>query len=158
MKKLAYAIAMILLFSVYAWAADVGTVTTSYSPVYSSEGNTNMATLSFAWTTTSAGAASTTTSTSDTDLIAGKYVTLVVTDPDGTSAPTDDYDITIKDTNGVDIVGGALANRDTANTEQTMPAILTGLYFPRPVATALTFAVAAAGSGKSGITLMYLSR
>lgn len=41
----------------------------------------------------------------------------VETDP-GTTAPTDNYDITITDSKTCDIMGGALANRDTANTER----------------------------------------
>ena len=157
MKKLYCAIMIILVFAVCAWG-EGSSVTQTYSPVYSAEGNTNMATLTLAWTSDSVtGAVSATTSTAVTDLIAGKYIVLVVTDP-GATAPTDDYDITITDANGVDVMGGALANRDTANTEQTMPAILTGLYFPRPIATALTLNVTAAGNSKVGTVIIYLSR
>ena len=39
----------------------------------------------------------------------------------GTTAPTDNYDMTITNTDGVDIMGGALANRDTANSERAYP-------------------------------------
>lgn len=38
------------------------------------------------------------------------------TDP-GATAPTDNYDITLVDAEGVDAAQGLLANRDTANTE-----------------------------------------
>lgn len=59
--------------------------------------------------------------------IKGK-ITKVVTDP-GSTAPADNYDITILDAQGVDVMGGALANRDTANSEQAIP--LSGaLAFP----------------------------
>jgi len=50
------------------------------------------------------------------------YIVKVVTDP-GATAPTDDYDITLTDSDGVDVMGGALADRDTANTEQAVPKI-----------------------------------
>lgn len=41
---------------------------------------------------------------------------LVCTDP-GDTAPTDDWDLTLKDSDGVDLLAGAGANRDTTNTE-----------------------------------------
>ena len=47
----------------------------------------------------------------------------MVTDPDGSAAPTDNYDIEILDPLSVDILGGNGANRDTANNEAAAPAI-----------------------------------
>ena len=47
----------------------------------------------------------------------GRYLYRVVTDP-GTTAPTDNYDITIDDTDGLDMCGGDCANRDTSTTEK----------------------------------------
>lgn len=44
------------------------------------------------------------------------YLVKVVTDP-GDTAPTDNYDIAINGPYGSDVMGGALANRDTVNTE-----------------------------------------
>lgn len=40
----------------------------------------------------------------------------IVTNP-GSTAPTDDYDIAITDAEGLDVLKGVGANRDTANTE-----------------------------------------
>lgn len=40
----------------------------------------------------------------------------VITNP-GSVAPTDDYDITLLNSDGIDIAGGQLANRDTATSE-----------------------------------------
>jgi len=57
----------------------------------------------------------------DTIDILGRYCVLAVTDPDGVTAPTDDYDIVIEDEYGCDVFGGALANRDGANSEQAVP-------------------------------------
>jgi len=41
----------------------------------------------------------------------------------GSTAPTDDYDIVINTAGGVDILGGAGANRDTSTTETAYPTI-----------------------------------
>lgn len=46
----------------------------------------------------------------------------VETDP-GATAPTDDYDLYLYNDRGRDVMGGALLNRDTANTEITEPYI-----------------------------------
>ena len=137
--------------------AGTGTVTQSYTPVYSSEGPTNMATLTFAWTTTSTGTASDVTASTIKDQIAGKYVVMAVTSPDATDYPDDNYDIVVTDENGADIMGDVLLNRDSANTEQATPHI-GALYGPRPIAGAITLTVTNAGSGKSGTTVLYLQR
>lgn len=65
-------------------------------------------------------------SASNTVEIIGRYCSLAVTDP-GSTAPTDNYDITIEDEYGVDIMGGSLLNRDTANSEQAIPQVGSGL-------------------------------
>lgn len=44
------------------------------------------------------------------------------TDP-GSTAPTDNYDITITDALGNDVFGGELTNRDTTTSESAEPAI-----------------------------------
>ena len=41
----------------------------------------------------------------------------IITDPSGDTAPQDNYDITITDSGGADLLLGVCANRDTANTE-----------------------------------------
>ena len=57
----------------------------------------------------------------------------------GSPAPTDDYDVTIKNEAGVDVFGGELADRDTADSEQAVPKI-GAAYGERWVNTKLTFA------------------
>lgn len=87
----------------------------------------------------------------DTDTVraySGK-VERFITDP--TDGPTDDYDITIKDEDGYDVLAGAGANRDTTNTEQVLASSL-GIV----AGDKLTFAVANAGSAKSGVAYLYL--
>jgi hypothetical protein len=48
------------------------------------------------------------------------YVVKAETNP-GSTAPTDNYDITITDAESCDIMGGELSNRDTAISEQAIP-------------------------------------
>jgi len=73
--------------------------------------------LTFTWTAAGGGGAYT-AETSRDDIVG--WVMRVETDP-GATAPTDNYDITLKNTRTLDISGGNLANRDTANTETVMP-------------------------------------
>ena len=61
--------------------------------------------------------------------------------PSGSTAPTDNYDITIEDSDGVDVLGGAGANRDAANTERVMPLYGTTPH-PCPINGALTVKIA----------------
>ncbi len=68
------------------------------------------------------------------------YVVLAITDP-GATAPTANYDITIEDEFGVDIMGGALTDRSATLTEQAMPLIAV-TPVPRMVNGALTFKLA----------------
>lgn len=107
------------------------------------------------WVSDGAGAA---TATVDLD----GQILKVVTNP-GTAAPTDDYDITILDEDGIDIVQGLLANRDTINSEEVYPYKLitvggTGtdrIHQPIYHAGPVTFTVANAGASKAGIARIY---
>lgn len=115
-----------------------GTVTVTESSV----GNVHK--IKWTWTSTAGGAA---------DLITtcdyGAEVLALVTDPDAT-APTDDYDITITDPEGYDVMQGAGANRDTANTETAVPTATSVAFGP------LTLNVTNAGNAKSGVAILYL--
>lgn len=74
----------------------------------------------------------------------------MVTNPDGTDAPTDNYDITIIDEDGVDLLNGEGADRDTANSEQvflTDPAFHNG---------DVTVTIANAGDTKAGTVTLYV--
>ena len=50
------------------------------------------------------------------------YVFMVVTDP-GATAPQALYDITLLDSDGIDVMGGELANLSATATEQAVPKI-----------------------------------
>jgi hypothetical protein len=100
--------------------------------------------IRWSWTSDASGNA---------DLITTKpyygQVLALVTDPSAT-APTDDYDITITDVEGYDVMQGAGANRDTANTETAVPAA-TSVAFGT-----LTLNVSNAGNAKSGVAILYI--
>lgn len=60
----------------------------------------------------------------------------VVTDP-GSVAPTTLYDITLTDSNGIDVLGGAGANRSATLSEQCFPTVAT-VPWECPIAGPLT--------------------
>lgn len=110
------------------------------------------------WTSDASGDATGTT---------GKIVGTLVkatTNP-GSAAPTDDYDITLTDEDGVNILTACqstLANRDTSNSEERYFLVLDAAGTPlaqsvHPVVCgAITVTVANAGDTKSGVVTLYL--
>ena len=112
------------------------------------------------WTSDGSGDASAATKKISGWLIAGE------TDPDGSSAPTDDYDITIKNAVALDMLAQShddLTDRDTANNEKVYFNLKS--YDGTPVTIAsypivndiLTIAVANAGSTKKGVVRIFWS-
>lgn len=86
------------------------------------------------------------------------YVFMVVTNP-GATAPTTLYDITLTDSDGVDIMGGTLANRSATLSEQAVPAVSAGLYGPRYVAGDLTLNISGnAVNAATGTVVIYVAR
>lgn len=81
----------------------------------------------------------------------------LTTDP-GATAPTDNYDITLIDADGVDRLQGVGANRDTATTE-TAPVVYSGSTIHPPVSLAdvLTLKIAgnAVNSATGRVTMIY---
>jgi len=86
------------------------------------------------------------------------YVTRVVTNP-GTT-PTDNYDITLTDVDGVDAMGGTLANRDTATSEPARPYDpASGTYGDVYVAGTLTLNLSGNSNvGATGTVTIYCER
>lgn len=109
------------------------------------------------WTSDSSGDASGTTK---------KLVgTLVKATTNPTDGPTDNYDITLADEDGVNLLGGCdddLTDRDTANSEEVY--FLVKDHAGTPLAQSIhpvvcgvvTVTVAAAGSIKSGVLNLFL--
>jgi hypothetical protein len=78
----------------------------------------------------------------------------VLTDP-GSTAPTDNYDITLLDENGFDALESKLVDRDTANKETVYP-LVTGAATPVFLCGTHTFTVANAGNAKVGRAIFYI--
>lgn len=116
MKKLLIALGILVLLIVPTMAFAAG-ATSSVTDTLVRDGDHTLL-LTFVWIANSSG---TVTSDASDEGFEG-YVNKVVTDP-GPTAPTDDYDITLTDEDGVDVMGGQLDNRDTANSEQAMPKV-----------------------------------
>jgi hypothetical protein len=112
------------------------TIAVPYSGPY------NITKVSIAWLCDSGDGSFVTASFPAADMpdILGKSCYFVITNP-GTPAPTDDYDITISDANGLSVFGTQLNDRDTANTEQIAP-VISSVYAPRLCVDQWTFALA----------------
>lgn len=87
----------------------------------------------------------------------GYWYTLVTLPGSGDSAPTLNYDVTVKDEDGFDLLRGAGANRSDTTDQET--ALQTGAKEPYVVyARELHFAVAGAGATNTGMVIIYLMR
>lgn len=104
--------------------------------------------IKFSWTSGDGGEDGT-ASGQTTEVYSGKILGLA-TDP-GSPAPTDNYDITVTDEDGMDVLMGGGANRDTANTEYVLSASLGAVANDK-----LTINIAAAGTNKKGIAYLYI--
>ena len=105
-----FAIAGLLLCVFIATSYAAGTVTQVLTP----NNRTGVHKLVFAYVADSGGGS--VPATASNAPIDG-YVFLVTTNP-GTTAPTANYDITLTDTDGVDIMAGDLADRSATVSEQ----------------------------------------
>jgi len=79
------------------------------------------------------------------------FLRKVETDPDGTTAPSADYDITLKDPNGYDIVDGNLADRSDTNTQVIVPT--SPIYCDFEIA----LAISGAGDEKKGVIKLFFA-
>lgn len=102
--------------------------------------------IAFTWVSASDGTATGTT----THAYDGKCE-LLTTDPDGTDAPSDNYDITITDSDGVDVLGGSGANRSTSATQQVLGSSLGAV-----AGSKLTLNITNAGDTKAGVVYLYI--
>ena len=145
MKKLLLGILISLFMVTASWGAE--------SVDQSLQVGGEIQVLVMEWTTDSSGDLTAT----DTGYAIEGFLMLVETDPSGTAAPTADYDITLKDANGLDVMGGALSDRSATATEATMP-LLNGNYTMLPIPSTLSMDVTSAGNSKSGVIRIYFVR
>ena len=103
--------------------------------------------IKYAWTSDASGDVSqASTSKFDGEILA------IATVPDGSAAPTDNYDITLTDENSLDVLAGQGANRDTANTEYVTAKENLGVVHD----SLLTLVVANAGNAKQGTFYVWI--
>ncbi len=111
--------------------------------------NQPIAILTWAFTTDGSGDIS-----EESVTILGR-INRIVTNPDNTDTPTANWDLTIEDEDGVDILCGNGADRDAGDTGASEQA------FPCPadiaVASKLTFTVANGGDTKKGVVKLYIT-
>lgn len=128
-----------------------GTVTVTRDPRRAMNDGKKVERIHVAWTSDASGNA-----TAEISNLYG-FLIKMVTIPDGTSAPTDNYDITMVDENLVDALDGSGADRDTANKEQVYPTSSgSGSQIPVLLCGTHTFTVANAGNAKSGVCVIYM--
>lgn len=107
--------------------------------------------ITWAWTAHTDGKVAITTTNAVTVGIYNGEIVRLVTVPDGVAAPTDNYDVMIYDGDSVDVLVGAGADRDTANTEQVLASSLGVVANDK-----LTLYVENAGSGGKGTVYLYI--
>lgn len=121
----------------------------SCTTTYSTEGKYHI--YVWSWTSHTDGSVGSVGSLAN---ISGKIVGAKYVPGTGDDQPTDQYDVTLLDGAGNDVLGGTGANLSNVNTSQAAPAI--GTYFQRVLINAtLVPTVANAGSENKGtITLV----
>jgi hypothetical protein len=102
--------------------------------------------LVYAWTSDTSGDATATT----TETYSGKLLGLV-TVPDGSAAPSADYDVTVTDPDGFDVLDGEGVDRHTSNTESQFDPTALGVADGK-----LTFVVANGGDTKEGVVHLWI--
>lgn len=109
MKKIILAVILAALLSV-STAFAAGTCLVTY------DDSVPMSSVTFTCT----GDASDGTFPDTTTKVIRGWIIIAETNP-GSTGPTDNYDIVLNTSSGVDVMGGALANRDVSNTERATP-------------------------------------
>jgi hypothetical protein len=109
-----------------------------------------IAKISVAWTSDDAAG---TASGSTINKYTGEIIRLITVPGLAGLAPTDNYDLVVNDSDSVDALIGAGANRDTLNTEQVIASSL-GAVFD----SVLTFSISNAGNAKAGSIHLYIRK
>lgn len=125
-----------LLFAVsVAYAADpvVGACTQSVTTFKTANPNLKVWTLDCTANDTDATFPAIAMSDTVRGEIVGWYVSEVRTYPDAVAAPQDNWDVTITDEDGFDIMGGTLENRSNVSDQRALPLWAVGLYADVPI-------------------------
>lgn len=160
MKRILISVLFILFFIVPILCWSAGTVTQSLAI---QPNNSNLKILTFAWVGDAGGGTvpATNTNTEITKAIQGHSVYMVVTIPGSGVAPTNLYDITLKDGDGLDTMGGTLADRSATVTELALPKLesVSPIYGKRPVNGVITLTITNQNvNSATGTVRIYLTR
>jgi len=104
--------------------------------------------ITFSWTSSAGGIVS---GTSTTNAFSGEIRRLVTVPGTAGDAPDDNYNVTVVDEDGTDVLMGGGLLRDTANTEQVLASSLGCVANDK-----LELRVAAAGNSNKGVVYLYL--
>lgn len=104
--------------------------------------------IKWVWTSATGGAV---VGAVTTNKYTGELVRLITVPATGDDAPSDNYNITIKDDDGADALISAGLLRDTANTEQVIASSLGAVYDSK-----LTLAIDSAGDANGGTVYLYI--
>lgn len=108
--------------------------------------------ITWAWTAHTDGKVATTTTNAQTTYAYNGILERLVTVPDATDAPNDNYTVLVYDEDSTDtLMAAATANRDTANTEQIAASSLGVVANDK-----LTLYIEGAGSGNKGTVHLYV--
>jgi len=130
MKKILFTTLLLaaLILPVFSFAAGTVTQTlTAQEPAgISTGGQVQLLEFAFIGSADDGTVPSTATSTAITAAIEGMCIYEVITNPgDGAAAPTTLYDIVLNDADGIDLMGGTLANRSATASERAVPLLMT---------------------------------
>jgi hypothetical protein len=110
--------------------------------------HTHVKKVKWAWTSDASGNVSGGAGLT-TKIYTGKIIGLA-TDP-GATAPTDNYDVSILDADGIDVLFGGGIDRDTANNEYVQGSSLGAV-----VESTLELVIANAGNAKQGTVYLFI--
>jgi hypothetical protein len=140
-NKLSLILAVAFMLGSYLNAFGAGTCTQAITN-FPTNTTTWQKVLTFTCTADAANATypSTAISAANANNLKGWYLYKLITNP-GSTAPTDNWDFTLSDGDGIDVLGGAGANRHTTTSQMIAPLLTTGVYFAQPVLDAWTLAI-----------------
>lgn len=117
MKKLLLAVTIVCIFATLSFAVD------STQTVSKQNYGSSMRGVKISWTASDAGAYTAYALPAEIlDYIRGWWLCQLITNP-GSTAPADNYGITLVNADSADILGGGGTSRDTSNSEVTYPIV-----------------------------------
>lgn len=148
MRKWFLALMLTVLLALPIQLQAAGTVTQTLTYTH------NFYALTFSWTSDASGNAD-----QESTWPIGGYIVKVITNP-GATAPSVDYDITLTNSDGIDVMHGTLADRHTSTSEEVVPKVADNVtvYGGSAVAGKITLNVSNAGDSKVGTVTVIFAR